>query len=59
MKKEGITLKTLLDKNFQYFMDCDYNTERHCDESCDPICRCSTIKNVKINSIDIDHIAKE
>ena len=39
--------------DYKRFVDYDYSTENNCsDRGCDGICRCSTIKDFKITSID-------
>jgi len=43
--------------DFRYSLDIDYATERHCEEyGCDNICRCQTIENAMITSVDIPSI---
>lgn len=48
----------IVNNNFYYSgIDVDFDREHHCEESgCDSICRCSTIVNTKIKSIDINQI---
>jgi hypothetical protein len=52
-------MSKLLDKNFSYSINYDYNTEYSCEDSgCNEegICRCGTIYDEHINSIDFDAI---
>jgi hypothetical protein len=48
-----------VDANYSYSaIEYDYDRERHCDASgCDSICRCATIVDFRIKSVDIDTVA--
>ena len=53
-------MSKLLNKNFSYSINYDYRTRYSCDDSgCDMICRCGTIYDEHINSIDFDAIVGE
>lgn len=51
-------MREIVDNDFYYSgVDIEYDREHHCDESgCDSICRCSTIVNTKITSVDTNQI---
>ncbi len=47
--------------NFEYLVDCEYDSDHSCDESgCNEegICRCGTIENARIESVNIDGIVE-
>ena len=50
-------MSKLLNKNFSYSIDYDFNTQYSCEDSgCGDICRCGTIYDEHINSIDFNAI---
>ena len=52
---------SLVDKDFHYNVDVDYDKETHCDEAgCSPndYCRCSTIENARVTDVNIRSIAE-
>lgn len=60
MKNKTKCLSKILDKDFRYEMELDYDRQRHCrEERCGHICRCSTIHNAKILSVNVQSIADE
>ena len=55
-------MSVIVDKNFRWVVDCDYNTQYSCRESgCDSegICRCGTIYDEVITNVDVDVIVGE
>jgi hypothetical protein len=43
----------MLNIDFYYALHVEYNRIYHCDDSCNTICRCSTIENTYVNNVDI------
>lgn len=57
-----INIDKLYSYDWRYYLDYDYDSDYNCEGSgCDDegICRCGTITNTRINSVDIDTIAHE
>ena len=61
-KNKRPSLESILDKDFHYFMEYDYDTVTNCaEEGCDEegICRCGRLENFRITKVNIVEIAKE
>lgn len=61
-KVKDFDMDAILNYDFRYFVDCEYDTSSHCESSgCrdEGICRCSTIKNIQIRSVDLLGITRE
>jgi hypothetical protein len=67
MPRKKVTLYEMLDlvlNNLQYYFDYNFDTDYHCNEygnDCESegICRCSTIENFKINSMNFNDIINQ
>jgi hypothetical protein len=53
---------SLIDKDFHYMVEIDYDRDRHChDYRCNDegICRCATIHNARVVDVCLDYIIKD
>ena len=54
---DRIDSKSYYESPFYFAIECEYDRIRDCERGgCDSICRCSTLENVKVVSVDIDAI---